>query len=191
MRTRAVLLVLAAVWLALALAGCEQDESGQWIGTTIPDEPVKVAPSDVLVAYPISSYEGVIDEASVHLGDTSVDGNGSFMITVDAPATIRLYETGDIDIENALVTYRAKIKTGGLEGEAMLEMWCVFEELGEFFSRGLDSTVSGTTDGWVNATAVFRLEDGQNPDNIKLNVAITGPGTIWIDSIRVTKAPLP
>jgi hypothetical protein len=144
---------------------------------------------DVVATYTIDSLKGVIDTELVQLAETSSDGDGSLMVTADGPETIRLYETGDVDVENALVTYSAKVKTGGLEGEAMLEMWCVFDELGEFFSRGLDSTVTGTTN-WVDVKSVFRLEQGQNPSNIKLNLVVTGPGVVWIDDIRVTKAPL-
>ena len=92
-------------------------------------------------------------------------------------------------MENALIAFQAKVRTDGLEGEALLEMWCVFDEMGEFFSRALDNPVSGTTN-WTDAVAVFRLDPGQNPDNIKLNLVVTGPGRVWIDDIRVTKAPL-
>ena len=33
-------------------------------------------------------------------------------------------------------------------------------------------------------------KEGENPDNVKLNLVINGKGTAWIDDIRVLKGPL-
>jgi len=44
-----------------------------------------------------------------------------------------------------MITYRARIKTEGLEGRAYLEMWCRLPGRGEFFSKGFQQAVSGTT----------------------------------------------
>ena len=37
----------------------------------------------------------------------------------------------------------------------------------------------------------FFLKEGENPDNIKLNLVINGKGTVWIDDIRLVKGRLP
>ena len=50
--------------------------------------------------------------------------NGSLRITTSKPTTVRLYETGDIDIENARLIYQAKLRTEGVEGQVYIEMWC-------------------------------------------------------------------
>ncbi len=104
--------------------------------------------------------------------------------------TYPLYETGDLDVENAMLVYTAQVKTENLDGDAMLEMWCVFEGTGEFFSRGMDSTITGTTD-WTELTTAFRLEEGQNPDNVKLNIIAGGAGQIWVQDVKLTRMPLP
>lgn len=71
----------------------------------------------------------------INTGFTS-DANGSLRITTDQPTTIRLYETGNVDVEIARLTYQAKVRTEGVEGKVYLEMWCQFTGKGEFFSRG-------------------------------------------------------
>lgn len=140
--------------------------------------------------YPIRSMENVITKTNVAI-DTEItsDGNGSFRVTADQPITIRLYETGDIDAENARLTYQAKVRTKGIEGEVYLEMWCQFTGKGEFFSRDLSTPLSGTTD-WSTEETPFFLRTGENPDNVKLNLVIDGKGTAWIDDIHLFKGPL-
>ncbi|MFQ5993117.1 MAG: hypothetical protein ACE5NA_11835 [Nitrospiraceae bacterium] len=105
------------------------------------------------------------------------------------PTVVRLFEVGDLDIENARLIYRAKLRTEGLDGQVYLEMWCHFPGKGEFFSRGLQKPLSGTTE-WTSVETPFFLKKGENPDNIRLNVVISGPGTAWIDDIRLVKGPL-
>jgi hypothetical protein len=102
---------------------------------------------------------------------------------------VRLFETGDIDIENIRLIYQAKVRTEGIEGRVYLEMWCHFPGKGEFFSRGLQSALTGTMD-WNSQETPFFLKKGENPDNIKLNLVIDGKGKVWIDDIRFLKGPL-
>jgi hypothetical protein len=64
---------------------------------------------------------------------------------LDKPTVVRLYEVGDINIEGARLIYRARVRTEDVEGQVYLEMWCHFPGKGEFFSRGLKSPLSGTT----------------------------------------------
>lgn len=120
--------------------------------------------------------------------DISSDGNGSIVINADKPAVIPLYETGDIDIENAQLVYQAQVRTEGVTGNVFLEMWCSFPGRGESFSRGLESTVTGTT-GWKTLQTRFFLKKGDNPDNVKLNIAIDGKGIVWVDDLKLIKEP--
>jgi len=75
-----------------------------------------------------------------------------------------------------------------VEGQVYLEMWCHFAGRGEFFSRGLQTPLTGTTD-WTSGETPFFFKKGENPDNIKLNLIIKGKGTVWIDDIRLLKGP--
>jgi len=147
--------------------------------------------SDVLIKLPVDSLENIISKSDVEfVKDFSKDGNGSIWIDADKTKFVRLYELDNIDIEYARLKYRAEVKTENFAGETFLEMWCFFEGKGRFFSRGLDSTLSGTHD-WTTLEAVFLLKKGENPDKVELDLVINGTGgTIWIDSIRIEKAKL-
>ena len=143
-----------------------------------------------LKRFPIDSMEGIISRGDVRVDkDISSDGNGSLIITSMKPTVVRLFEIGDIDIENARLIYQARVRTYNVEGKVYLEMWCHFPGKGEFFSRGLQTPLTGTTE-WTTEETPFFLKKGENPDNVKLNLVIDGKGTAWIDDIRLLKAPL-
>ena len=140
--------------------------------------------------FPIDSTDGIITRSGVRIDkDISSDGNGSLRITSIKPTVIRLFETGDIDVENARLTYQARLRTAHVEGQVYLEMWCHFPGKGEYFSRGLKTPLTGTTE-WTTEETPFFLKKGENPDNVKLNLVINGKGTAWIDDIRLLRAPL-
>jgi hypothetical protein len=142
-----------------------------------------------LAHFDLNSREGVLDESNVAVDSTvSNDGIASLKITASGPTTVRLFELGDVDVENAKVVYRAMLRSRKLSGKAYLEMWVHLKDGGEYFSRGLDRTISGTTN-WMTMEIMFILEKGQNPDNVKLNLVIEGKGTVWIDDIVILKGP--
>lgn len=146
-----------------------------------------------LKSYPLDNMKGLITQSGISIDkQISRDGNGSLRIEATEPSIIRLFETGDIDIENARLFYQAKLRTEKVLGKVYLEMWCHFPGGGEFFSKGLSqaNTLTGTTD-WTTEEIPFLLNDGENPDNVRLNLAINGKGTVWIDDIRLLKGVLP
>ena len=160
--------------LSLIVLGCSQ-----------PSTPVTE-----LKRFPLDNLEGVITQSGVQLDkDVSSDGQGSLRATATEATVVRLFELGDIDIENARLIYQAKIRTKDVEGQVYLEMLCSFPGKGEFFSRGLASPLSGTTD-WTTQQTPFFLQKGENPDSVKLNLVINGKGTAWIDDIRLMQGPL-
>jgi hypothetical protein len=178
MRTRGLVLFLC-VAIILALTGCAKKE-----------EPALM----VLKGYPMDHQEGLITQSSEQT-DLQIDreifteGTGSLRMRASEPITVQLFELGDLDVENARLTYQAKLRTEDLEGQVYLEMWCHFPEKGEFFSRGLDTPLMGTMD-WVTVETPFFLKKGENPDNLRLNLVIDGTGRAWIDDIRLLKGPL-
>jgi hypothetical protein len=143
-----------------------------------------------LKTYSISSMSGVISQSGVvvDLKDSS-DGDGSLKITADSPRTVRLYETGDLDVEDARLAYRAKLRTENVEGKVYLEMWCHFPGKGEYFSRAMNTPLTGTV-GWTSQETPFFLKKGENPDNVRLNLVIDGKGTVWIDDIHLISGPM-
>lgn len=136
---------------------------------------------------PIDNLNGIITQSGIQLDEVlSSDGNGSIKIETTGPIVLPLYVVNDVRIDDTQIIYEAKVKSEGLNGQAYLEMWCVFKDKGEFFSRGFDSVISGTSD-WKTLKTVFLLRQNEVPDQIVLNVVVNGVGTIWIDDIRLSK----
>ena len=145
---------------------------------------------ELLRHYPIDGIEGVLTKTGlVFDAEITNDGNGSIRVTATEPRQVPLFETGDIDVENARLIYQAKLRTQGVEGKVYLEMLCRFPGKGEFFSRALHSPLTGSAD-WTQQETPFFLKRGENPDNVTLNLVIEGTGTVWIDDIRLVKGPL-
>ncbi len=114
---------------------------------------------------------------------------GGWRIDPGQAQTVRLFEVADPGAEQCLLTYRAEIRTADLRGRAFLEMWCRLPGRGEFFSRGLQQAVSGTTD-WARYEIPFYLKAGQRPDLLKLNLVVEGIGTVWLRNIELLQTPL-
>ena len=129
-----------------------------------------------------------IEDAPITKDGVSVD-DGAWRIESDGPRTVRMFEFADPDVESAMVTYRAEMRTDGLDGKTYLEMWCRFPGRGEFFSKGLQHAVTGTT-GWASYETPFFLKAGQRPDLIKLNLAVGGKGTVWLRDVTLLRTPL-
>ena len=115
------------------------------------------------------------------------EGKGSIRITTKYPTTVRLGEVSGLDVENAKLLYTAKVKSE-LDGAAFLEMWAHVGG-GQYFSRGMNDTVKGKSD-WKSIQTPFIFQKGQNPDKVILNLVINGKGTVWIDDVVLSKAPL-
>lgn len=179
---RAVCVFLIVV--PVAVAACSKKSSEP------PAKQTALATVETLAEYPIRNMDGVLTQSGVDYDSTtSSDGNGALRIIATAPTTVRLFETGDLDVENARLIYSAHLRTADVEGKVYLEMWCSFPGKGEFFSRALQSPLSGTVN-WTSQETPFFLKAGENPDNVKLNLVIDGKGTAWIDNVKLAKGPL-
>jgi len=149
----------------------------------------KAADVTILKQFPMDNMDGIVTQSGIHIDEQiSSDGNGSLRIEATKPTTVRLFETGDIDIENARLIYQARVRTEDVEGRVYLEMWCHFAGVGDAFSRGLATPLTGTTE-WTTEEIPFFLKKGENPDNVKLNLVVNGSGTVWVDNIRLLSAP--
>ena len=148
---------------------------------------VKQPEKNELEYFPVDDLNGVISKSEIEIDKSiSDDGKGSIKISTLKPLVIQLYSVAGLNVEDTQIVYEAKLKSKGLNGQAYLEMWCVFNNMGEYFSRGFDSVIAGDTD-WKTIRTVFSLNKGEMPDQIKLNVVVNGVGTIWIDDIHISK----
>lgn len=175
MRPNQISFFIAILLLALTLS-------------TINSSQAKPEPKEI-VKFSCNTTSDVISKTGVSFDkENSADKAGSLKLTADKPTTFRLFEFGNIDIDNAKLFYKAKMRSKDVDGKAYLEMWCHFPDKGQYFSRGLANPLTGTTE-WTSEETPFLLKKGQKPDNIKLNVVIDGKGTVWIDDIQVIAAP--
>jgi hypothetical protein len=126
--------------------------------------------------------------------DPVVDG-GAWRATCDKAQTFRLFEMAEPGVEDCTVLYRAKLKTENLTGRAYLEMWCRLPGRGEFFSKGLNQTVTGFKD-WVSCEIPFLLKKGERPDLIRLNLVVQAAGwlfkkavsgKLWIKDVELVR----
>ena len=115
------------------------------------------------------------------------EGTGSVRITTKYPTTVCLGEVTGLNVENAKLLYTAKVKSE-LDGVAFLEMWAHVGG-GQYFSRGMNDPIKGKSD-WKSIQTPFMFQKGQNPDKVTLNLVINGKGTVWIDDVVLSKAPL-
>ena len=146
-------------------------------------------PEEILRSFPLDATEEVKCVRVTLDKDQSSDGNGSLRLESGQTTSFPLFELDDIDIENARLIYRAKLRTENVKGKVYLEMWCVFPGMGEFFSRALQAPLTGTTE-WTTQETPFFLQPGQNPDRVILNLILEGEGTVWIDDVVLVRGPL-
>lgn len=167
-------LVLACFVLILA-AGCSKP----------PPDPVRIQ------SFSLDSPNSIVDSNLVRVEkDPACEGGACLRVEASGPSKVRLFALDNLNVEDALLLFQARVRSQGLTGTAYIEMWCIFKGRGQYFSRALDTAVTGDTD-WTLQTAPFRLEEGQNPDQVLLNLVIEGPGTVWIDDAALYRAPLP
>jgi hypothetical protein len=120
-----------------------------------------------------------------------------WMVNCATGQTYRLFEIVNPDAEACTLTYRVGLRLENLEGGRVYpEMWCRLPGRGEFFSKGLTRSATGTND-WSSYEILFRLKKGEKPDLIRLNLFVkaTGilfkkavTGKVWIKDVELAKA---
>ncbi len=143
--------------------------------------PAPAGPSELVKSFTTA-------DATISRAPLQIDDPGWFA-DLSGGQTLRLFEFAPPTMEQCMITYRAQMKTEGLAGKAYLEMWCGFPGRGEFFSKGIQHAVAGTTD-WASYEVPFFLKKGQCPDLLKLNLVVEGEGRIWIKDIEISRTPL-
>jgi len=144
-------------------------------------QPEPAGPPEMLRGFTVS-------DAPLTRDGVTVDGDG-WRIEFDEERSLRLFEFTDPHVDQCILTYRAQARTQGAQGRVYIEMWCRLPGRGEFFSKGLQQAVKGTTE-WSAHDTPFFLKAGQQPDLIKLNVVSEGSGTVWIKDVELLRTPM-
>src|SRR5262249_9304606 len=132
---------LLLISLFLLIIGCTSSQSQ--------------TPAEELKHFILKSVEDIRATTRVSFDQqTSSDGKGSIRVDATEPMIVPLFEVTDVSIENAILIYQASLQSQKLDGTAFLEMWVRIPGKGEFFSRGLDRPITGTT-SWMTVAAPF------------------------------------
>ena len=139
--------------------------------------------------YSLDSMEGILDQDKVAIDkQISSDGNGSLRIEAAEATGIRIFDTGNMNVDNARLICRARLRTEDVKGRVYISMKCYFPRGESYSSKALARPLTGTTD-WTTQETSFLLKKGEKPDNVSLSLIINGEGTVWIDDVRLLKGP--
>ena len=152
------------------------------------DVPIEVIE---LKHYPLDNIEGILSQSGITLDrQISSDGNGSIRVEARGGMLIRLFDSGYIDVENAQLICRARLRTENVQGRVYISMTCFFPRGESYSSEALAMPLTDTTD-WTTQEIFLLLKKGEKPDNVSINLVIEGSdsGTVWIDDIRILARP--
>ena len=136
----------------------------------------------------VRAFSPAADKPITMSGVAQVDGG--WRIDATAAGSVRLFEVPGETCDQCRLVYRARIRATALASPAYLEMWVRAGGKGEFFSKGFDQKVRGTTE-WATYEIPFFFQKGERADLVKLNVAFEGPGgSLTIKDIELLKASL-
>lgn len=141
----------------------------------------------VILFNPMNDLQGIVHKSRVSFDpDTSTDGRGSIRVDSYNSWTLKLFETGDIDVRGTTLVYEADFRTEALDGLVYLELRCTFPDGKERSEWGLSDPMTGTR-AWHRQHVEMRLRRSENPTNIQLNVYVDALGTLWIDNVKLSR----
>ncbi len=146
----------------------------------------------IIAEFPLDSEAGlmrnyntgpyVIDHA------VSFDGNGSLRIDATGMQLLNLYHIwgNEEDLSFRQLVYEAKVRTEGALGDVFLVMQAGITSVpgGEMAVLGKENALRGTND-WTTVYAAAGNPGGTRFLESTLQLHIDGPGTVWIDDIKL------
>ena len=150
---------------------------------------------DTLIAhFPVDSKADMTRKVieGPHTIDRAVssDGNGSLRIDATGAQLVELYRFWgeEEDVSFRKLVYAADARTEGVEGDVYLVMQAGLTSVpGASISVvGADAAVRGTND-WATLEAAAGNPGGSHLLETTLQLHIGGPGTVWIDNVKLIK----
>lgn len=147
----------------------------------------------VITALPVDSEEGLSREVArvPHRMDYQIssDGNGSLRFDATEQTFVNLYRLwGDeADVSYRRLVYAAKVRTEKASGPVFLVMQAGLTSVpggGSVPVVGREMALTGTND-WTTLEAWTGNPAGSKLLETELQLHIDGPGTVWIDDIRL------
>jgi hypothetical protein len=149
----------------------------------------KPGPPKEVDYFTCSSIDRVVAKelVAVDKGVTS-DGDGSISIKTKEPVTVRFFE-GKLPGENSEYTYRVKIKTLGMLGDAYLTMDINYPGGGSQTVQLKPEFYLSDDNDWT-PMSISIAAPNQKPSSVVLNVVVNGEGTVWVDDLHLIAKPL-
>ena len=150
---------------------------------------------DTLIAhFPVDSKADMVRSVTKdpHTIDYTVssDGNGSLRIDATRRQLVDLYRIwGDEeDLSFRQLVYEADVRTEGATGDVFLVMQAGITSVpgGSVAVVGRDAAIRGTND-WTTLRASAGNSGGSRLLETTLQLHIDGPGTVWIDDVKLLK----
>jgi hypothetical protein len=150
---------------------------------------------DTLIAhFPVDSEADLAGNAieDAHVIDYSVssDGNGSLRIDATRRQLVDLYRIWgeEEDLSFRQLVYQADVRTEGATGDVFLVMQAGITSVpgGSMSVVGRDAAIRGTND-WTTLQAKAGNPGGSHLLEATLQLHIDGPGTVWIDNVKLIK----
>ena len=87
---------------------------------------------------------------------------------------------------------RGKVSYQGVEGEGYLEMWNVFPDGGEYFSRTVEASgplksLAGQSDWRPFALPFFITEGTDRPERLVVNIVLPGDGVVTLGPLQLVQ----
>jgi hypothetical protein len=125
--------------------------------------------------------------------DVSSDGNGSLRIDAREPTFVNLYQVWpeqDVDLSFRQLVYEAKVRTEDAQGDVFLVMQAeITSGPGAMPVVGRERAIQGTRD-WTTLEIAAGNPGGTHLMGSTLQLHVDGPGTVWIDDIRLINRQL-
>ncbi len=150
---------------------------------------------DTLIAhFPVDSEadmaRGVTRDPHAIDHSVSSDGNGSLRIDASGTRLVDLYRIWgeEEDLSFRKLVYEADVRTEGVSGDVFLVMQAGLTTApgGSIAILGQDAAIRGTND-WTTLHASAGNPGGSRLLETTLQLHIGGPGTVWIDNVKLIK----
>jgi len=139
-------------------------------------------------AFPLDEIGEIVEPADEGIRidrEVSADGRGSLCVEARAPRVVRLFDVPVGELAGREITCTARMKSLVMRGWAYPELWAHVTGRDDLSARDPQGGIARTQD-WKDVRVSLRLEKGQQPDRVRVNLAIEGAGRVWIDDVRLS-----
>jgi hypothetical protein len=181
-RLTVLVALICAVALMFALGSCGKKKAGA-------PQPPK---GDEIASFRLNTMNGILATANASIDESqSADSTSKGALKIEAPSsmTVKLVQTGPLNVNDVTLIYRATFRSKELSGRAYLLMTVRWADSLETFARGFEQAIIGSVP-WVTEDITYNVERKKKVDNVTLGMVIEGTGTVWVNDVKLLKTTL-